>query len=493
MKLQAFNGGLQTRVHPILVGPTQSTVMDNVHTDGVILQPCKKPGSTALAGVQKYAYYFDFKDQWVSSSKETHYVEYDKKLYLTRPNEVPQIWDGFSYINMGIKPPLIVPTAATGAPGVLNDTYTYVITYYNSSNGHESGPSFVSNEVTPALDTVDLTGLPVSPDPQVSHKRIYRVGGSLTDFSLVASIPNANTSYNDNIADTAIPGNILDTDGYNQAPHGAQYIIEAYSMMFAAVENKVYFTPIGIPWAWPTLFFQTFNSEVTGLTVTNAGILVHMKNTTDIITGSSPETLSKYPFDSSQGSVSHLSHMSIGNVSYWTSNDGICGSTGGKAKVMSKANLGYLSLQPIASAVHNEVGYLLHSTGLLAMDLKYNAHFKNYTIEGLEHIVAGNDKLYGYINGAYYEMFAGEDDETFTYITGKFTEGAYTNRKNYKHLWVSSEGQVTVKVYIDDTLVNTWELTTKDTHDLDVVQSKKNGYSIQIELSGTTSRTCGGR
>ena len=90
--------------------------------------------------------------------------------------------------------------------------YDYRYTYFNINTGAESNPSVplvTANYVSPVNQSVALT-LTASPDPQVTHFRIYRRGGTLTaGWFFVAQIPIAQTSYVDSSGDILIASNDL--------------------------------------------------------------------------------------------------------------------------------------------------------------------------------------------------------------------------------------------------------------------------------------------
>ena len=73
--------------------------------------------------------------------------------------------------------------------GPMSGTYSYVYTYYNSADGAESAPSPVSEELKVGAGKVTVSGIRVSTDPQVDKKRLYRVGGNVATFTLVATLP----------------------------------------------------------------------------------------------------------------------------------------------------------------------------------------------------------------------------------------------------------------------------------------------------------------
>ena len=255
-------------------------------------------------------------------------------------------------------------------------------------------------------------------------------------------------------------------------------------MLFYAIGDKLYYTPVGKPWAWPEEYFIDFPTDITGIGVVNSGLLIFTAIRTYIITGNSPSTLSRYPLGGKQGCRLHASIQKINDFLIWVSNDGLCASSGGSPKVISRDKLGDLDLDPIVAVVYKDVYYLLHSTGLLAYDVRFGPVYKNLTL-GCSYLLEGNDTLYGLYSDGYYELFAGEDSLQFYYLSPVFLDGAYTNRKSYNKIYIRSEGALTLAIYINSALVQTWQLTTTDTHMLDVPQIYKNGYSIQFEIYGT--------
>lgn len=108
----------------------------------------------------------------------------------------------------GIKAPThsgTAPTATAGAAGNLTGTFIYRLKFRNSVTGHSSepGPSITSAALT--SKQCDLNNLPVSVDPQVDYKDLYRTtsdGNGVWYF--VAALTNAATSYPDDTADSGL-------------------------------------------------------------------------------------------------------------------------------------------------------------------------------------------------------------------------------------------------------------------------------------------------
>jgi hypothetical protein len=107
----------------------------------------------------------------------------------------------------GIVPPDAAPILTADGAADMNGTYYYIITFgsvtplysIESSEGPDSLP------ITVTGTGVTLTGIPVSPDPQVTERNIYRIGGSQGQFFLVGTIPdNVTTTFTDTLADNLI-------------------------------------------------------------------------------------------------------------------------------------------------------------------------------------------------------------------------------------------------------------------------------------------------
>jgi len=132
-----------------------------------------------------------------------------------------KVYKGGVLRKMGINPPtqkLIITKTESGnlADGITSD-YNYVYTFYDEANDRESAPSPPSDSITLNNDSIGLSGFEQSTNPQVSKRRIYRQGGTWTDYVFVAEIDNDNTiddSYFDNIADVTLSESITSTTNY---------------------------------------------------------------------------------------------------------------------------------------------------------------------------------------------------------------------------------------------------------------------------------------
>jgi hypothetical protein len=154
------------------------------------------------------------------SFNPAQFVSADKWLFLspTGLGDTPLkiAYDTLTVTNWGIQPPVSAPGFTASGVGVLDFTgYQYTVTFGVNQGGQtvqesSPAPSAVLQAPTPiSLQQAALTGIAISPDPQVNERNIYRLdsGGQ---FRLVGTIAdNTTTTFTDNTADNAVTGQVL--------------------------------------------------------------------------------------------------------------------------------------------------------------------------------------------------------------------------------------------------------------------------------------------
>ena len=152
MKLQAFNGGLNTRVSPRHIRSNEAVVCTNVDVESQELVSCKGLGSSEASAVVA-PYYFEADDEWVDSADTRDYLEYKGALYWTGD-------DGLTERKQGIDTKLGLPSPSTadfigegnfGLRTTLDPELTDLFGYT---------PTFPFYQVQQAVTTVDLVNLP---------------------------------------------------------------------------------------------------------------------------------------------------------------------------------------------------------------------------------------------------------------------------------------------------------------------------------------------
>lgn len=368
----------------------------------------------------------------------------------------------------------------------FNGTYQYVYTYYNSKDGVESAPSDLSAELEVDSGNIGLSNMSVSADPQVDKKRIYRVGNNLATFTLVQEVDNSVSSFIDDISDIAVDGRTLQSDNYFEAPAGLKYLTEAYAMLFGVIDNTLRFTPIGQPNAWPPEFSIPYDSNITGIGSTANGVLVMTADKTHLVTGTGPFSLSSQSLRGDQGCISHDSIQQVENGAIvWASSDGLCVSAGGSPKNITKYQLGDLKFDPTSSSVNNEVYYLHNNDGIIFVwDYRFEPVFKQLSL-GVEYIQEMRDEMFGYSEGIIYKLLASEDYLELSYFSPRFIEGSYTEVRTYNKIYVYTEGQINLKIYINSELVIEKDFEEPGVKQIKIPQECQRGQYLEFEVSGT--------
>lgn len=616
MKIQEFTGGLATRLRPQFLAANEAAEYTNINNLVGTLAAAQDKDKTDIE-VEEYCSYYIAKEQWVSRSIPTSYLEFNKKLYMSDGISVPQVTDGIDIINLGIiapgaidsfvtsehadlvkeisvktsgttglladmtyyaivnsndnkysavmegvvdvagsftitnthatslETPVIakdssittrrtitlenpkgfsigndgvkvyrlyegeyylvgsIATATTSLDdtiddisanetldqsriGVLQGTYQYATTYYNSRTGTESALSVSSEElIVNKGGTITLTGLPVSDDPQVDKKRVYRIGGNITTFTRVIELPILTASLLDNIADVNAEGSLASTIGDGQAPEGLDFLVDYRAMLFGGIDNKLMFTPIGVPTNWPALNYLQYESAITGIAATANGILVMTKYRTHLVTGSSPETLATQLLSGDQGCIAFSSIANIGTSALWASTDGLCTSEGANVTVITRAKLGKLALTPVTAVVHDEIYYLSNANGMIvAFNFGVGKVFEKFDFDTSVLVVA-NDILYGWNSGFLYSLFTADTTAELQYLSPRFVEGRVTELKTYKKVYIYAKGDIIIDIIIDDNIVATKAFSSENGHTVQVPQDKQRGFFIQFAIRGT--------
>jgi len=483
MELQVFNGGLSTRLAPHLIKPNEARVYENIDNSSGTLKSVYDKAEDGIT-LEQYSHFFESEATWVESATYRQYLEYQSNLYYAEASEVPKYWDGTTEYLLGIDESTVQLGVADGGAGALTGTYQYIMTYYNSTKGIESQSTPISLELTVVSKDIDLTFLEASTDPQVDQKRIYRVGGDLTAFALVDTIANATTSYTDSIADVDIPGDDFVSALNGQALSGLKYLTEAHGILFGAFEDKLYFSKIGEFTSWPATYFIDIPTDVTGIAAIGIGILVFTKYRTHIVTGTSRLSFSRRIFSADQGCLTFDSIQNVKGTLIWVSSDGICTVAGSLVEVISKNKLGTIALDIQSSVFQDEVYYGLRTDDtIIAYDFRFGPIIKELDLD-VTALIVGEDKIYGYNSGKYYELFKGTHQLPFHYFSPKMVDGSTTLRKIYKSVLIDSIGELELEVYIDDILVVAKTIRDDDVNEVKIPEASKNGYGIQFHLTG---------
>lgn len=136
--------------------------------------------------------------------------------------------------SIGVEAPNAAPSVATGGAGSnLTGDYRWLVVYKDSTDDVRGAASAASTSTAFTADAASLSSIPVSTNPRVSHKEIYRTKNrGQAPYFLVTTITNATTTYVDNVADTALT---TELDAGGQLP--ACRILAPYNGVLYGLNN----------------------------------------------------------------------------------------------------------------------------------------------------------------------------------------------------------------------------------------------------------------
>jgi len=186
---------------------------------------------------------------FASMSGATWVMDRFKQTYVV--GVTPQQWG----IDAPAWAPDITPWSATAG---LVGTFYYFVTYENDI-GHESSPSPASAAITfTAAGGPLLTNIPVSGDPQVTRRHIYRVGGSVLTPQRVTTIYDNSiiTSWEDVVSVDEQQTLNIPMAADNDRPPACFGLMGPYFGRLIAFRSFAYpgrywWSKTALPFAWP--------------------------------------------------------------------------------------------------------------------------------------------------------------------------------------------------------------------------------------------------
>lgn len=364
----------------------------------------------------------------------------------------------------------------------------YCYTYYSSSYGHESSPSPYTDE-TVILGSVELSNFGTSTNEAVNQIRLYRIGGDLTNMTLVGTYDIPATTVVDSSTDLELAENgLLSTIGLIKPPDGLNYLTTYNSTLFAAIDSKLYFSELALPSNWSELNTIQLQDSITGIGATQNGLLIFTRNRTFLLRGTDASNFSLIMLNGSQGCVNHSTINYVNNTLIWLSLDGICSSIGADITVLTEQKLGRLSLTSYSSVVFDNQYFLFASDKTYVIDFRYGS----VIVYNLDEVYKGGHYSYFYDRLFLYRSsddtivkFADSDiNRDISYRTGWLSSNGVTNAKVYKKLYIFTIGETQLTTYVDGVKsLGSFELDD-GYNEIQLPQDSTRGYYFEIEFFG---------
>lgn len=236
-------------------------------------------------------------------------------------------YDGTNWRVGGMAAPA-APTAADTGVGVMNGTYEWALTYYNSNTGYESSRS-TTTTTTPSNEQTQVSWSAPA-DAQVTHVNVYvRKATISTGFYRAASVAVGSTTTTLNLSDNdynALTVLAPDEDENDPPPSGVKYLAWHKSRLFAATDTEVYYSKVELPEAFDPEKYEPVNpsdgQKITGLLSVFGRLVVFKTDSLHAITGDGPSSWVVEEISRGVGCVAPCSIVEAEGVVYWWSQEG---------------------------------------------------------------------------------------------------------------------------------------------------------------------------
>ena len=259
----------------------------------------------------------------------------NKLTVITTANTGADIQGGIDFDTV-VEP--IAPTLALDTGGALDVGKHYYFITYTTALG-ESAIGASANIDTDAVNNAVNVTLPVSTDPRVTGRKIYRskVGTSSDTARYLATISNNTTTlYKDIIADASLPANVYDY--YRPDTTNRMLSVDGTSIMkigttatyFGILAGGNYQSAFNTGFGSNALRYSQGQSNSgfgygSGDSITSGqdNSLFGYRSGTGIVTGSYNSVLGSYAFDDATGSSnSAMGYAALGNSTTGSQNSG---------------------------------------------------------------------------------------------------------------------------------------------------------------------------
>lgn len=190
------------------------------------------------------------------------------------------------------------PVVTASGVGTISGEYSYKVTYI-SKYGHSSNAGPASVTVTASNNaTLNLSKIPVSPDPQVLAREIYRTvaGGSIHLF-LARINDNVTTTYFDDAPDIALgastPPQAGDFSDDNSPPPRGGIVKKWKNTVFIAGDpqnpSTLYFSDADEPESFPLINEVVLDEKITAMYETYSTLIVETETGKWQVLGDNPD------------------------------------------------------------------------------------------------------------------------------------------------------------------------------------------------------------
>ncbi len=377
----------------------------------------------------------------------------------------------------------------------LTGTYIYNVAQRNPGDTGEG--NIMETESEPVTVIKGHIRVDTSQIIHTEPLRLYRTGGYLTRWTMVEDIdlPEDYIDKRDDVT-IALGRNGLVNFG-DAPPEESKYLTSHRGRVFAAVDNKLYWSEAGNADLWDELLsFVICDRDITGLASCGNGLLIFMRGRIALLLGDSRNSFALRTVSVEKGTADSYSIQEASNGAFFFSADGLCFTDGSQIMELSYNILGPREFNVIDSTATNRSYYALVKTfvesevavqqQLLRYDFGKEAVFS--TLRGDE--ITGLGTIFGRVahassNDKIYDTLAGQQ-RMLNYKSGNITEGVPSMVKEWDRVRLAGEFNGQLIISIEDVAVIRQDLALvrEKLMNIHIPKSMNKGKTISFELVG---------
>ena len=290
-------------------------------------------------------------------NKDVYFADFYQTCYLVNGADGMFKYNGSSFYKVGITPPS-APTFNSRINGALTAGNYYFKVTYVDVDGYESNGSPSSAAMVAQADPNDgiKINIPVSTDPKVKKRRIYRTTMNGSSFYYDGEVANnTTTTYSSTKSDTQISMGTFLHDDHNEPPATPQYICKRRSRLMLADKDAFYISHIAdveyFPPDW--VIYTGARQDITGIIEQQESMAVFTQDSIERLIGQDEDNFEFVNAYSSEGCIAPRSLVNCENLLLYLGCDGIYAFDGVSAQILNIPLAEYLK-----NNINNTYAYL---------------------------------------------------------------------------------------------------------------------------------------
>ncbi len=355
-ELLDFTGGMNTVTAPHLVDRREALDLVNVDITLGALQSMTELEYIQL--LEDGPYFFQFNNKIYSYPDYRCNVLWDNKWFWSDGTTTGKVLEDGTEYDLGLPTPSVTLSQVLNGAGPHTGNYKYTYTFYSTVTGAESAPAPLPNYLVVEDNAITLDNFEALP-ANADRYRLYRIGGYLPIFTLVATLLDTQPPYVDVLDDTQVDGRILGTLYAGPPPVGLDNLIEMNGRFYGTIGTKLYYSALGNPDSWYISNYFIMQDNIVGLAKSPGGLIVLGRFYVSLLIGTDANNFRLKVLSDQLGCIGKESIAHIGDSAMWLSHKAFCMTNGYTITDITSHKIDDISgIFPTSAVVDNQVYYM---------------------------------------------------------------------------------------------------------------------------------------